>query len=169
MLLANGLSTFYIKSNPAFKNGPRSLPKDPPDCTILGKWVFDNFILADEFFAKALRSFGTCLLVSYSLWGKFVSSLDEITSVTFFVANFNLLSCEWDNFTVTLLDWVILHWYYMKYFIVMTQFFVRNPEWLLLLFQEQTTFLYFLFNLDFHQTWFWIKLLLFMFYEIGII
>ena len=141
MLLANGLSTFYIKSNLTFKNGPRSLPRDPPDCTILSKWVFANFILADEFFAKALRSFGPCLLVSYSLWGKFVSSLDEtflITSVAFFVANFNLLSCEWDNFTVTLLDWVILHWYYIKYFIVMTlsQFFVRNPEWFLLLFQE---------------------------------
>ena len=34
-LLANGLSTFPIKSNPVFSNGPESLPKNPPDCCFL--------------------------------------------------------------------------------------------------------------------------------------
>ena len=34
MLLANGLSTFPIKGNPVFNNGPKSLPKNPSDCTI---------------------------------------------------------------------------------------------------------------------------------------
>ena len=34
-LLANDLSTFFIKGNPVFSNGPESLPKNPPDCPIL--------------------------------------------------------------------------------------------------------------------------------------
>ena len=35
MLLANGLSTFFIKDNPGLSNGPKSLPKNPPDFPIL--------------------------------------------------------------------------------------------------------------------------------------
>ena len=34
-ILTNGLSTFPIKDNPVFSNGAKSLPKNPPDCTIL--------------------------------------------------------------------------------------------------------------------------------------
>ena len=34
-LFANGLSTFRNKSKSLFSNGPRSLPRNPPDCTIL--------------------------------------------------------------------------------------------------------------------------------------
>ena len=34
-LLTNYLSTFLIKGNPGFSNGPKSLPKNPPDCPIL--------------------------------------------------------------------------------------------------------------------------------------
>ena len=34
-LLANGLSTFPIKGNQLFRNGPKSLPKNLPDCPIL--------------------------------------------------------------------------------------------------------------------------------------
>ena len=34
-LLASGLITFFINGNPVFSNGPRSLPKNPPDCIIL--------------------------------------------------------------------------------------------------------------------------------------
>ena len=55
-LLANGLSAFLIKGNSVFSNGPRSLPKNPPDCPILGNWVFDSFIFGNEPFAKALQS-----------------------------------------------------------------------------------------------------------------
>ena len=36
-----------------FSNGPKNLPKNPPDCPILYNWVFDNFILAEELFAKS--------------------------------------------------------------------------------------------------------------------
>ena len=32
---ANHLSLFFINSKPTFINGPRSLPRNPPDCTIL--------------------------------------------------------------------------------------------------------------------------------------
>ena len=41
-LLANILSTFSI-----FSNDPRGLPRAYPECTVLDKWIFDNFILAD--------------------------------------------------------------------------------------------------------------------------
>ena len=34
-LLANGFNTFFIQSNPVFSTGPKSLPKNPPDCPIL--------------------------------------------------------------------------------------------------------------------------------------
>ena len=61
-LLANGLSTCPIKSNPVLSNGAKILPKNPPDYRILYNWVFDNFNLADEPFAEALRSFETCAL-----------------------------------------------------------------------------------------------------------
>ena len=87
-LLANCLSTFPIKDNPVFSNGPKSLPKNPSDWPILFHWVFDNFILADEPFAKALPSLETCVLVNKNLCGKLFSSLessatfDEILKVT---------------------------------------------------------------------------------------
>ena len=35
--------------------------RNPPDSIILDNWVFENFILADEPFAKALQ---TCVLVN---------------------------------------------------------------------------------------------------------
>ena len=35
-LLANGLITFFINGNIVFSNGPRSLPRNPPDCITLG-------------------------------------------------------------------------------------------------------------------------------------
>ena len=34
-LLANGRIIFFINSKPVFSNGPRSLPTNPVDCTIL--------------------------------------------------------------------------------------------------------------------------------------
>ena len=46
------------------------------DCIILGKWVFEKFILADEPFEKALRSLETCVSVNNILSGKLVSSLE---------------------------------------------------------------------------------------------
>ena len=73
-LLANGLSKFLIKGYPAFTTGPKSLPYNSPDFTILCNWVYDNSILAEELFAKALRSFETCALVNTNLQGKLFSS-----------------------------------------------------------------------------------------------
>ena len=58
-LSAYGLSTFFIKGNPDFSNGPKILPRNLPNCPILCNWVIDNFILAEELFVKALRSFET--------------------------------------------------------------------------------------------------------------
>ena len=60
-LAANGLSTFFIKSKPVFSVGPRIMPKYTPDCLILCNWVLNDFILADELFAKALRNLETCV------------------------------------------------------------------------------------------------------------
>ena len=72
-LLANGLSTFPIKDNPVFSDGPKSLPRNPPECRILCNWVFYYFILADELFAKALQGFETWLLGNNNLFRKLFS------------------------------------------------------------------------------------------------
>ena len=85
--LPNGLSTFPMKDNTGFSNGL-------PDCPFSRNLVFDNFILAEELFTKALQSFETCVLVNNKLCRKLFSSLkssltfDEIfkaTSVFFLV------------------------------------------------------------------------------------
>ena len=101
--------------------------KIPPDSIILDNWVFDNFVLANEAFAKALRGFETYVLVNNNLYGLFsllellvlleLFSLLEsptafnerfkVTSVPFFTWDFNLLNYEFDNFTFTVLYWVI--------------------------------------------------------------
>ena len=67
---ANSLSTLPIKGNPVFNDGPKSLPKNPHDRPNLWNWVFDNFVLVDEPFENALRSFETCVLVNNNLCGK---------------------------------------------------------------------------------------------------
>ena len=66
-LLANGLITFFVSGNLVFSNGPRSVPRNPPDCIILNIWVFENLISVDHFSAKVLRIFATCLLVNNNL------------------------------------------------------------------------------------------------------
>ena len=66
----------------------------------------ENFILADEPFAKALQIFENFVLVNNNLCGKLVSSLElpirfderfKVTSVPFFIADLNLLSFELDH------------------------------------------------------------------------
>ena len=76
-LLANGLSIFPIKGNPVFTNDIKSLPKNPLDCPILCNWVFDNFMLAEELFAKASQSLETCVLGNENLFGKLFLSLES--------------------------------------------------------------------------------------------
>ena len=92
-ILSNGLSTFPIKDNLILSNRPKSLPRNPHDFPILCNWVFYNFILAEELFAKPSRSFETRVLVNNSLGGKSFSSLEspttfdeifKVTSVPFF-------------------------------------------------------------------------------------
>ena len=118
LILANGLSTFPINGNPFFNNGPKILLKNPPDCTILCNWVFDKFKLAKELFAKPLWSLETYVLVNNNLCGKLFLLLEsrtifderfKATLVPSFIADFNLLSCELDNFTLKFLHWVILY------------------------------------------------------------
>ena len=50
--------------------------RNPPDCTILGNWIFDSLILMDELFAKDLKRFANCLLVKNNLCEKLVSLLE---------------------------------------------------------------------------------------------
>ena len=111
-LLANGSSTFPIKGNPDFSNGPKTQTKYPPHCLILCNWVFDDFILPDEPFPKDLQSFGTYVLVNNNLWGKLFWSLEspstvdeifKVTSVLFFILGFNLLSCKLNSFLFKML------------------------------------------------------------------
>ena len=79
-LLASVFSTFFIKGKSVFSNGLRNLLKNSLDCLILFNWVFDNFILADELFAKVLRSLETHVLINNNLYGKLVSSLESPTT-----------------------------------------------------------------------------------------
>ena len=83
--------------------------------------VFLIISLAEELFAKTLRSLQTCALVHNSLCGKLVLSLEspttfdeslKVTLVPFFIPDFNSLSCELDNFQFKLLYWKSL--YYIK-------------------------------------------------------
>ena len=75
-------------------------------------------MLADEPFEKVLQSLETCVLVNNNLFGKLFSLLvspktfDEIfkvTSVPYFIPNFNLLSYELGHFTLKVLYRVILY------------------------------------------------------------
>ena len=65
--------------------------------------VFENFILADEPFAKALQILEICVSVNIKLCGKLASSLlstttfnesFKVTWVPIFILDLNLLSCE---------------------------------------------------------------------------
>ena len=111
--MVNGLITFLISGNLVLSNGPRSLPRNP---SILDIWVFENLISVGHLSEKALWRFGTCLLVNNNLRGKLVSSSliifdDNLKTISFFfIADFNLLSCEFDGFTFKLLYCVILYW-----------------------------------------------------------
>ena len=112
--LANGSITFSINGNPVFRNGPSNLLRNRPDYIIFDSWVFDNLISVDELFAKDLRKLETCLSVINNSWGKLVSLLPTMfddnlntTSDSFFIADFNLLSCEFDSLTFKLLYCVI--------------------------------------------------------------
>ena len=114
--MADGLIAFFISGNPVFSNGPNNLPRNPPDCIIFDNWLFDNLISVDEWFVKALQIFATYLLVNNYWWGKLVSLSPIIlgdtlktTSDSFFIAEFNLLSCEFDSFRFKLLYSVILY------------------------------------------------------------
>ena len=68
------------------------------DCIILDDWVFEDFVLADEPFAKAFPIFETCLSVNNSLCGKLVSSLEipiklderfNVILTPFFITDYN--------------------------------------------------------------------------------
>ena len=108
--IPRGLIIYFNKGNLDFNNAAKNLKNQP--FYILVNCAFDNLISVNMWLAKALRRFATCLLVKNILCGKLVSSSElsvifddnlKITSVSLFIANFNLLSCEFDNFTFKLL------------------------------------------------------------------
>ena len=72
----------------------------------------------NELFAKALWRYATYLLVNNNSSAKLVLSLEvqiifddnlKTTSALVCIADFNLLSCEFDGFTFKLLCWVFLY------------------------------------------------------------
>ena len=69
-LVASGLSTLFIKGKPVFSNGSSSLPRNPSYCSILDNCVFDNFILIDQLFSKALQSLDTCISINNNFMWK---------------------------------------------------------------------------------------------------
>ena len=110
--LANGLSTFPIKEKPVFIKVRKSLSKKSNNFTISDSWFLKKFILVVETFAKVLRIFETCILVRNNLCRKLALSLASsiafverfrVTRVPFCIPDYNLLSCESDNFTFKVL------------------------------------------------------------------
>ena len=66
-----------MKGKLVFSNDLKHLPTNPSNCRILCNSVFDNFILVEELFAKALQSFETCVLPNNNLCGKLFPSLES--------------------------------------------------------------------------------------------
>ena len=85
--LTNDLITFFVKGNLVFSNGTESLPKNPPDW-IWDNSVFDNLILVDKLFTKALQRFVSCLLLNNNSCGKFYHQ-DKIIFDVIFDDNLN--------------------------------------------------------------------------------
>ena len=85
----------------------------------LNQFFGGNHVLSvDELFAKASQRFATCLLDNINLCGKLIESSElpiifddnlKTTSVLFFIADFNLLSSQFDSFTFKLLYSIILY------------------------------------------------------------
>ena len=61
-------------------SGTKKFVKSPRICTIIDNLVFQNLILTDEPFAKALKGIEICVLVNNSLCKKLVSSLESPTT-----------------------------------------------------------------------------------------
>ena len=80
MLLTNDLRTFFLKGNPAFSNGSKSLHENRPDWPILYNRVFNDVILAEELCVKGLRSLETCVLVNNNSCEKLFSLLESSTT-----------------------------------------------------------------------------------------
>ena len=61
-----------------------------------------------------------------------------VTSVSFVIVGFNLLSSKLDSFTSKLPYWVILHWccIYTKYIAILSLFLAKNPKWFISLLQN---------------------------------
>ena len=112
------LSTFFTSDkNKFFGKFITDSCKDPPNCTILDSWFFENYILTDKLFAKALQIFETCVSVNNNLCGKWVSSFESPTTFNerfkvtwrpFFISDFNLLSCDLDNFTFKISHFILI-------------------------------------------------------------
>ena len=66
---------FLVTLNKIFPKIGNSWIKIPPDYIILYNLVIENFILADEPFAKALQIFETCVSVNNNLCRKLFSSI----------------------------------------------------------------------------------------------
>ena len=112
--LAYGLSTSIIKGKPVFSSGRACLPKNAFDYSC-SNWVFDNFILAEELFAKTLQSLKTCVLVNNNLCGNIVLIIRINSNIlSKFLQYLFLFQILIDNFTFKVFYWVFLYWYYIK-------------------------------------------------------
>ena len=85
---------------PIFNNFLQNVPRDRPEWIILDVYVFDNFILADEWFKKSSQRLKTVISFNEDIWLKLVLlsitiSFDgnvKVTVVTFFAAGSDKLT-----------------------------------------------------------------------------
>ena len=115
MFLASGSACFIIFSGQA--NLLNKALRYPLNYIILDIWIFDEFLLTNELVSKSLWRIATSLLVSNNVCGQLVSWLElpiifdrnlEVISISFFIVDFNLFNCEFDNYTFTLSHWFVL-------------------------------------------------------------
>ena len=62
-ILANGLGTFCIKSNPVFSIGPKILRRNPPNCPIL--YIIEFLIILHQLMKHLQKFYEASKLVCY--------------------------------------------------------------------------------------------------------
>ena len=73
-------NAFFPTGNIGFDIATSHSTRIPPACIILDNWVFENFILANEPFAKALQILESYESVNNNSCGKLASSISNFQS-----------------------------------------------------------------------------------------
>ena len=107
-ILANSLSTFFIKGNPFFSIGPKSLAKKPPNCLLILYQLINHLQKLYEAL-KLVYQLKIIYVENYSCHQNHQLHLIKVSKLLlyyslFLILIYLLLSCELDNFTFKVLN-----------------------------------------------------------------